>query len=963
MQRTTDLHKTSLLGMRRERLTDHGAAVSADLSELSSLTLPKVRLITYAWGRPHLEDLLNYALPSVLAPGNLPALSAVFDCVVVVVTEEAFFNDVRNSAAGRALQKTCLLKLVSLDDLIAQPWQYGMTITHSLFRGFDDLGPAMTQTYLLFLNADFVLADGCYARLIDHICKGERILLAPSYCAVAERVKPLLDDRRADFALSISAREMAAMIIENCHNTILSKTVNQRLMDYEHTDQFYWKVDQNTLIGHQLPMSLIGIQPEQVVSSVSTFWDWGMVYEFCPSKRLSAIVDSDEFLMMELRSALTYVEFIRLGRTAPKQIARRTTAYITQYQVDNAKFQLLLHSGELPSNLHVARQSLKQFVATVLANLPRKQIDHRNHRQWLYHKRHFRARLENRLRVDFTRRRKGELLIPGQKIASEQGAESVQTFAKRVSEIAHPYKNSRSALQRRLRELADRNPSVLVICDHDSYLLDALDFLPGVQTHLGPDLAVDGLNWWPKAAPRFDLCLIEVTGSRFNTLDIFDAAMPCMRQGGSSILMLWHNRLPVDLLSTATEIIKVITLRRLDFDIDYTLSRTSVLAARALRFAARPVDRFGLKYPLKLSAFVTGLSLAVAARLGQSLSSRKRPYVTRNCNSFVVDLDVSRPHTLMPPPPAHSARSRALLSRAPSDVDLYFNTNPEFTKWVVKSGALHEPFVVIDVGVLGGENPRWHFLREHLVVHGFDAIKEAIEELRLVNWDINWNRSYHWFAIGRDNGETEFFFDSAQPTRSSLGSDSGLQRRVVPTRSLDSLMAEHTVPQPDFLKVDVEGYELDVFAGAMQMLRGGVLGIEVETNFSRSPAYPTGHFNMIHNLLLEHGLKLFDLNFDRVMRPLYKAASKGRGSNDSTAGAGAPATFNVLFCRDMVAECDGTTFYERRPTAPTVDQVIKMMIIYELHGLSDVAVDTAVKFSKELKTRLDVETAIERLCR
>ena len=142
------------------------AAVSGHVSELHPVALTKVRLVTYAWGRSHLVDLLNYVLPSVLAPGNLPGLSAVFDCEVVVVTEEAFFADIRSSPTGHALQQICPLKLVSLDDLVAEPWQYGMTITHSLFRGFDDLGPAMTETYLLFLNADFVLADGCYARLI-----------------------------------------------------------------------------------------------------------------------------------------------------------------------------------------------------------------------------------------------------------------------------------------------------------------------------------------------------------------------------------------------------------------------------------------------------------------------------------------------------------------------------------------------------------------------------------------------------------------------------------------------------------------------------------------------------------------------------------------------------------------------------------------------------------------------------
>ena len=66
----------------------------------------------------------------------------------------------------------------------------------------------------------------------------------------------------------------------------------------------------------------------------------------------------------------------------------------------------------------------------------------------------------------------------------------------------------------------------------------------------------------------------------------------------------------------------------------------------------------------------------------------------------------------------------------------------------------------------------------------------------------------------------------------------GLQRRVVPMRSLDSLMAEGAIPQADFLKIDVEGYEADALAGATRMLAWGMLGIEVETNFMTSPTFP-----------------------------------------------------------------------------------------------------------------------------
>jgi hypothetical protein len=44
-----------------------------------------------------------------------------------------------------------------------------------------------------------------------------------------------------------------------------------------------------------------------------------------------------------------------------------------------------------------------------------------------------------------------------------------------------------------------------------------------------------------------------------------------------------------------------------------------------------------------------------------------------------------------------------------------------------------------------------------------------------------------------------------------------------------------------------------------------------------------------------------------------------------------------------------------------VDQLIKMMIIYELHGLSDIALDTAERFADRLAERLDVDKAVNLL--
>src|SRR5262245_47740190 len=99
-------------------------------------------------------------------------------------------------------------------------------------------------------------------------------------------------------------------------------------------------------------------------------------------------------------------------------------------------------------------------------------------------------------------------------------------------------------------------------------------------------------------------------------------------------------------------------------------------------------------------------------------------------------------------------------------MDLAYNTDPHFTQWLLASGSLREPFVVIDVGVQNGENPRWHAFGDHLIVHGFDAIKETVAALGEANRVPN--RHYHWFAIGNEDGEREFFFNPSNPTNSSF---------------------------------------------------------------------------------------------------------------------------------------------------------------------------------------------------
>jgi len=344
-----------------------------------------------AWGQSYIGELFNYALPALLAPGNLPALVAEFDCEVVLVTEEAWFDRLREHPSYRRIAEHCAIELRAVDEFVNRADAYGMALTFALFRGFEELGAAMLDTHLVFFNTDFIMADGSLGSLARKIREGERLVLSPSYCVVIEDVMPHLAARRdaADGVLAMPPREMAALALRHRHNTIRGKTLNQRLFSMEHIDQFYWLVDENTLIGRQLPIAVVCMRPTRILTEMRTFWDYGIIAEACPNVTPCVLGDSDDFLMIELRKAETARDQIALGWPTPAQVAEKMLGFVTHDTIPFARHTLVLHSGELPAGIAAAETALDAYVETVLCKLPDELPGHLDHPNWVYHRGQF----------------------------------------------------------------------------------------------------------------------------------------------------------------------------------------------------------------------------------------------------------------------------------------------------------------------------------------------------------------------------------------------------------------------------------------------------------------------------------------------------------------------------------------------------------------------------------------------
>jgi FkbM family methyltransferase len=312
-------------------------------------------------------------------------------------------------------------------------------------------------------------------------------------------------------------------------------------------------------------------------------------------------------------------------------------------------------------------------------------------------------------------------------------------------------------------------------------------------------------------------------------------------------------------------------------------------------------------------------------------------------------------------------------------LDLYHHDRPPFTRWVIENGLLHEPFVVIDVGVQAGEHPRWNLLGDQVQVHGFDAIHEVVDQLAKKGRP---GRVYRSLALGNEDGERTFYVAANTFASSFLpyanmeaGARSGEGRpgpRTVAIRKLDTLFAAGEIPLADYIKMDTEGFEQEVLRGGRTYLaRSNILCVTAETSFTVTGDFHRTQYPMINDIVLDHRLQLFDISYWRYARPSYLEARAKHPwriidpmHEWPDMDIGQPASVDAVFCRDFVMEDKSPERFGRLSDAvlePTVDKLIKSQINFELHGLMDCAVDIAHHFRDRLASRLDVDHAIKLL--
>jgi FkbM family methyltransferase len=293
------------------------------------------------------------------------------------------------------------------------------------------------------------------------------------------------------------------------------------------------------------------------------------------------------------------------------------------------------------------------------------------------------------------------------------------------------------------------------------------------------------------------------------------------------------------------------------------------------------------------------------------------------------------------------------------------NPNPLMTEYLVNSIRAFEaaPITILDIGARGGFNKEWEVFGDQCRIFCFEPDQEECTRL---NAGAPPHVKYIPRAVGGESGPAVLY-------EAKLGASTGLYRtnmsyfgrllnrdnavvvaeHNVDVQTLDDIFPEFQIPQLDFIKLDVEGAEVDVLKGGMHSLNASLLGVLSEIRFQPEiNGSPT--FAALDGLLQNFGLRLYDLQFYHQSRRAlpYPGLHDYRLPNGERFFAytthGQIQDGDALYFRDLLVEANARVRDEISPRS-----VLKLCTLLEIYSFNDCAAELILAFRDKLSSLVD----------
>ncbi len=262
-------------------------------------------------------------------------------------------------------------------------------------------------------------------------------------------------------------------------------------------------------------------------------------------------------------------------------------------------------------------------------------------------------------------------------------------------------------------------------------------------------------------------------------------------------------------------------------------------------------------------------------------------------------------------------------------------------------------FTVCNVGSrkLGHEDEdygnNWGIFAPNLSIYGFDADEDSCQEANqdLADKGINWQEKHIPLALSDSIGECTLYVTKAPmcsslypPNEPYLKRFQGLPELVnldfsveIETTTLEAFCEEENITEIDFLKIDVQGADLNVLQGSNSLLND-ILAIQIEVEFS--PLYLNQPlFADVDSFLRNHNFTLFDLYSSYRKRYSLNIQSPFHPQGQLLWG-------DAFYLRDLISE----DFLKKDQQNP--ERIFKLACVADVMGFYDYAAEILVYLTR-----------------
>ncbi len=283
-----------------------------------SLSRKRVLFSLSLWGESYTDLFLNYFIPSILSPNNVPALARERDVFLDLYVTAGCMAAIRESRSFRALARHADIQFIEIPEVLTTCSEYArnQVFRYYIYGGFHHASierARVLRADIICLAPDGIYGDGCFHNLARFIDQGYRAVLFTAVAGQAETILPVLDRMRDDttHVLTVPPRAVVGLTVKNVHHAFLGQIASKANAYFPGICTVLFFPDEKGFIVRAFHL-------HPIIMSVDCFsddiaYDYGtvdanMLSRIFPEpqdwRRIKVITDSDDAVMLALTYAM-----------------------------------------------------------------------------------------------------------------------------------------------------------------------------------------------------------------------------------------------------------------------------------------------------------------------------------------------------------------------------------------------------------------------------------------------------------------------------------------------------------------------------------------------------------------------------------------------------------------------------------------------------------------------------------